>query len=417
MDHEPEGNKLPMMPISHRVPKSSRSPVVGKMARVASLSIAALSVFGIAAAAGAAPVKVDQFGTLPDGRAVQRYTLTNAHGMTVQVLSLGGIITEISVPDRNGHFSNVVLTQPDFASYARGSNFSSLLGRYANRIANGGFTLDGKRYDIAGAAPNGMILHGGPNGFSQQIWKVTPFDKEGGPSGLVLSHLSPDGTNGFPGNLNVTVRYTLNDDNTLRLDYQATTDKPTVLNLSHHVYFNLAGSNAGDASDQCVQINADHYAVAEKQVLTGEMRSVAGTPYDLRHPVRLGDRVYKGLPTLPKGYDTAFVINHPHDGLTWATRAWDPASGRKLEIDTTQTTVQFFTPPAIPGAPRPAAGAATGDQHPVGYAMETEHLPESPNHPEFPSTVLRPGQTFHSTTMWHFTDDAPRGACSAGQSG
>jgi aldose 1-epimerase len=372
---------------------------------------------------GALPVsaerpQIDDYGTLPDGRTVQRITLRNAHGMQVRILSLGGIITEIAVPDRAGKIANVVLTKPDLAAYASGANFSSLLGRYANRISGGGFTLDGKRYDLAGATANGMVLHGGPNSFSQQIWEARPFGKAHGPSGVILRHVSPDGTNGFPGNLTVTVRYSLTDDDTLRLDYGAVTDKPTVLNLSHHVYFNLAGGASAIADDQCVQILADHYAAAKGQAMTGETPSVDGTPFDLRQPTRLGDRVNKGYPQLPRGFDTPFLVRRQGKALVPIARSWDPVSGRTLELRTNEVSVQFFTPGGNPGAPRPPAPAVAlpatppVSPHVAGYAIETEHLPESPNYSGFPTTVLRPGRTFHSATSWHFgTYDPAKGVC------
>jgi len=379
---------------------------------------AALTVLALGLApAMAAPPVVEQYGSLPDGRPVERYTLTNRQGMVVRVLSFGGIITEISVPDRAGKNNNVVLFKPDLAAYAAGSNFSSLLGRYANRISGGGFTLDGKRFDIKGANPAGVILHGGPDNFSQKLWSGTPFGKGSGPSGVRLSLTSPDGENGFPGTLGVAVTYTLTDDNTLRLDYRASTDKPTVINLSHHVYFNLAGGNTGEAETQCVQLLADRYAVVENQMMTGRIDPVAGTAFDLRQPTRLVDRVNRGLPLLPRGYDTPFMVRRQGAGLVPAFRAWDPASGRTLELRTTEVRAHFFTSGNNPAGPRPAAGAPPSP-HVAGYAIETQHLPDSPNHPEFASTVLRPGKPFTSTTTWHFgTQDPASGPCKASTAG
>jgi aldose 1-epimerase len=370
------------------------------------------TVAGMAPAMAAPPV-VDRYGTLPDGRPVERYTLVNRHGMVVRVLSLGGIITEITVPDRAGHKDNVVLFKPDLAAYAAGANFSSLLGRYANRISGGGFTLDGKRHDLKGANPAGVVLHGGPDNFSQKLWSGTPFGARAGPSGVRLSLLSPDGESGFPGNLAVTVTYTLTDDNTLRLDYRATTDQPTVVNLSHHVYFNLAGGAAGEAEHQCVQILADRYAVVENQLMTGKIAPVAGTAFDLTKPTPLVDRVNRNLPLLPRGYDTPFVVRRAGPGLVPAFRAWDPASGRTLEMRTTEVSAHFFTSGNNPAGPRPAPGTPPSN-HVFGYAIEMQHLPDSPNHPEFPSTVLRPGKPFTSATTWHFgIHDPARGPCPA----
>ena len=359
----------------------------------------------------ATPPQVEPYGTLADGRSVERYTLRNAHGMTVRVLTYAGVITEISVPALDGTIGNVVLTKPDLAGYVASPSYSSLLGRYANRISGGGFTLDGRRYDLAGAAANGMVLHGGPDALSQQVWRTKPFGGRTGSSGIVFSIVSPDAANGFPGTLRIQVRYTLEDTDTLRLDYEATTDKPTVVNLSHHVYFNLAGEGASSADDQCVQILADRYAEAKMQAMTGALRSVEGTPFDLRRPTRLGDRINKGDPLLPRGYDTPFVVRREGDRMMPAARAWDPATGRMMELRTNETSIQFFTPNIRP-ATSPPLGVAPVVPHAAGYAIETEHLPESPNYPSFPSTILRPGQTFRSATSWHFGTYAPvAGTC------
>lgn len=375
----------------------------------------------VAGAGIAATPEVDFYGKLADGRSVERFTLRNGQGMVVRILSLGGIISEISVPDRNGRIGNVVLTRPDLAAYAAGANFSSLLGRYANRISNGGFTLDGQRYDLAGASASGVVSHGGPDGFSEQIWQGTVFGGASGPTGVVLRHVSPDGDNGFPGTLEVTARFTLDDDNTLRLEYGAITDKPTVLNLSHHVYFNLAGPDSGAADDQCVQILADRYAETKAKLVTGRLFAVAGTPFDLRQPTRIGSRLNVDYPALPagtdtpgRGYDTPLLFaDAPPAAPAVVARAWDPASGRTMELATNQTSVQFYTP----GLRRPAAaggGAAAGPFHTGGYALETQHLQDSPNHAAFPSTVLRPGERFTSETSWHFTTyDPATGICPA----
>lgn len=384
--------------------------------RASLIALLVTTAVGGSAALATVPV-VETYGTLADGRAVQRYTLTNKSGMTVRILSLGGIISEISVPDRSGQMANVVLSKPDLAAYASGSNFSSLLGRYANRIAGGGFTLDGTRYNLTGADARGTILHGGPNNFSQQLWQGTPFGKATGPSGVTLALTSPDGENGFPGTLKVKVTFTLSDDNTLRADYEAVTDKPTVLNLSHHVYFNLAGGASGEAEKQCVQIEADRYAVVNNQTMTGELAPVAGTAFDLRQPTLLSERVNRGLPLLPRGYDTPFMVKQNGQTLVPAMRAWDPASGRTMELRTNQVSAHFYTPGNNPAAPRPANGtppaAPASPPHVAGYAVETQHLPDSPNHPDFPTTVLRPGQTFRQATSWHFaTYDPSRGPCS-----
>lgn len=388
------------------------------------MSIYARSVCGALVAllttgpALAAAPQVEAYGTLKDGRAVQRFTLTNAHGMVVRILSYGGVITEISVPDRAGTLTNVVPARPGLGVLEPGGNFSSLLGRYANRISGGGFTLDGKRYDLVGANASGMVLHGGPNAFSQQVWDAKPFGGAKGPTGVTLSHLSPDGTNGFPGNLKVEAKFTLSDDNTLRLDFRGETDKPTVLNLSHHVYFNLAGGQAGNADDQCLQIFSDRYGALKAQAMTGELPPVDGTPFDLRRPTRLGDRVNKGHPLLPRTFDTPFVLRNKGKAMVPAASAWDPVSGRTMQITTNETSLQLYTPIFSPATPRPPLAPGTppppppADPHVAVYAIETQHLPESPNFPSFPTTVLRPGQTFRSATAWRFgTYDPASGIC------
>jgi aldose 1-epimerase len=385
---------------------------------VRSIATTLAALLAGAPALAAAP-QVEAYGTLKDGRAVQRYTLTNAHGMVVRILSYGGIITEISVPDRAGKLTNVVPAKPDLAGYESGANFSSLLGPYANRISGGGFTLDGKRYDLAGANATGMVLHSGPKAFSEQVWDGKPFGGARGPTGVTLSHLSPDGFNGFPGNLKVEAKFTLGDDDTLRLEWRANTDKPTVVNFSHHVYFNLAGGMAGIADDQCLQINSDRYGALKAQAMTGELPPVDGTPFDLRRPTRLGDRVNKGYELLPRTFDTPFVIRNGGKAMVPAASAWDPVSGRTMQITTTEPSLQLFTPGFNPGAPRPpmVPGAPPPpppppSPHVAVYAIETQHLPQSPNFPDFPTTVLRPGQTFRTTTAWHFgTYDPASGVC------
>ena len=380
-------------------------------------SIAAALAAALAGApALAAKPQVEAYGTLKDGRAVQRFTLTNAHGMIVRILSLGGIISEISVPDRAGKLTNVVPARPDLASYEMGGNFSSLLGRYANRISSGGFTLDGKRYDLLGANPAGLVLHGGPNAFSQQVWDAKPFGSARGPTGVTMSLVDPDGKNGFPGTVKVQAKFTLSDDDTLRLEWQATTDKPTVVNFSHHVYFNLAGGQSTIADDQCIQLFADRYGALKAQAMTGELPPVDGTPFDLRRPTRLGDRVNKGYELLPRTFDTPFVIRNGGKGIVPAASVWDPASGRTMQVSTTEPSLMLFTPGGVPGSPRPpmvpGAPPPPPNPHVAAYAIETQHLPESPNFSQFPTTVLRPGQTYRTTTTWHFgTYDPASGIC------
>ena len=366
----------------------------------------ALVLAGATQASFAAAPVTEPFGKLANGQQVQQYTLTNAHGMTVRVMSLGGVINAIAVPDRDGKIVNVVPTKDDAATNPAGSNFASLLGRYANRIWGGGFSLDGQRYDLKGAGANTAVLHGGPNSFAQQNWAGTTF-AERGKSGVVLSLISPDGFNGFPGTLKTSVRYTLGDDDTLTLDYQATTDKPTVLNLSHHVYFNLQGGQGNLVDDTCMQLNADRYMAFDVMKPTGALPSVAGTPFDFRKPLRLGDRLFTNDPLVPRTFDHALEVRRTGPGLVPAARVWEPKSGRTLTISTTAPSMQFYTPtgnPALPRPPAPAAGSPPPPpyQHAAVFAIEMEAFPDSPNRPEFPSTVLRPGQVFRATTSYHF---------------
>jgi aldose 1-epimerase len=366
---------------------------------------AAAGLTGFAAVASAAEASRAPYGVTAAGEPVEVFTLRNDHGMVVKVLSYGGIITEIDAPDRKGQVTNVVLNLADLKAYEARANLGSLLGRYANRISGGGFTLDGARHDLPSAA-NGISSHGGPRGFSARVWSGTPF-KKGKASGVALRYVSADGENGYPGQLAVTVTYTLTDANALRVDYQATTDKPTVLNLSHHAYFNLAG--AGTIYDHQVQLLADRYTPIDARKLpVGDLAPVAGTPMDLRTPTRLGDRVTLDDPQikLGGGYDHNFVLKASKPGVpSLAARVRDPASGRVLEVWTTQPGLQLYTANGFDGSLKTKDGRAIVKG--AGLALETQHFPDSPNHADFPSTVLRPGQTFHEITEFKFIAGPP----------
>lgn len=342
------------------------------------------------------------FGTLPDGGRVERHTLRNAAGLTVKFLSYGGVITEIVAPDRDGVFANIVLGMSTAEDYAKKSPyFGALVGRYANRIAKGRFTLDGETYHLP--INNGEnSLHGGIDNFSHKLWHVT----QDGDTGATLCLVSPDGDNGYPGKLTVQVTYTLNEDNTFRIEYRAETDAPTVLNLTNHSYFNLAGNGSGSALDQYVTINADHYTPADaQQIPTGEVTPVAGTPFDFRTLTRIGERIREGAAQLgfAGGYDHNFVLNKTDTVLHLAAAAYDPSSGRTLAVETDQPGVQFYSGNKLDGTLIGSSGTLyrQGD----GYAFETQHFPDSPNHPAFPSTVLRPGKAFGTTTIWRFGTD------------
>lgn len=348
----------------------------------------------------------DAYGKLPDGRQVDIYTMTNAHGITVKFISLGGCITAIDTPDRHGHMGDIVLGYRGLKGYdSDNTYFGAIVGRYANRIAKGTFTLNGKTYHLP--INNGVnSLHGGTSGFNLQIWKVEPAQAKNGVA-ATLSYTSPDGQDGYPGTMKVQVTYTLEDSNALRIDYQATTDKPTVLNLTDHSYFNLDGNGSGSALDQIVQINADSYTPTDAtQIPTGKIAPVAGTPMDFRKPTPLGARIrepFKQL-ILAHGYDHNWVLNKKQPGaLSFAARAYSPLTGRIMDVYTTEPGVQLYTGNYLNGTVVGSSGTTyrQGD----GYTFETQHYPDSPNHANFPTTVLNPGQTFHSTTIFRFSTD------------
>lgn len=347
-----------------------------------------------------AEVAREPYGTTAGGEVVERITLTNARGHSVRLLTLGGIITSITMPDREGRLDNVVLSLPDLAAHEARANFSSIVGRYAGRISGGGFVLDGRRIALADD-PAAVVSHGGRDSLGAQVWRAEPCT-QAGCSAVTLHHTSPDGANRFPGTLSVAVRFTLADDDTLRLDYTATTDATTVLNLTHHAYFNLAGS--GSADEQRLQLFADRIAeLGPGMIPTGRMLPVEGTPFDFRQAAPIGPRVRADHPQmrLARGLDHWFALG-PADGtMRLAARATDAASGRVLEVLTTEPGMQVYTANGFDGTLLGAGGHTLrqGD----GFAIETQHPPDSPNQPGFPSTVLRPGETFRSTTIFRFT--------------
>ncbi len=332
------------------------------------------------------------------------YKLTNAHGVEVHAMNYGGIILSIRVPDRKGEFADVVLGHDTLEGYIPNPPYiGAIIGRYGNRIANGTFTLDGKTYTLPkNDGPN--TLHGGTDKtFNKVVWDGEPLK---GKTAVAFTYLSHDGDDGFPGNLKVKVTYTLTDDNAIVVDYEATTDKSTPINLTQHSYFNLAGEGNGDILNQEMMLNADRFTPVDKNLIpTGELRPVKGTPFDFTTSTKIGARIddpYDQL-VLGHGYDHNFVINRkPADtGLVLAARAYDPSSGRVLEVSTTQPGVQFYTGNFLDGT-------VTGKQGHVykrryAFCLETQHFPDSPNHPDFPSTILKPGETFHSKTVFKFS--------------
>ena len=362
-----------------------------------------LAIGGPLAAQSASKRGVQQqpFGT-HDGRAVTLYTLTNAHGVEVRTMNYGGIVLSIRVPDRKGDFADVVLGHDALEGYIPNPPyFGAIVGRYANRIANGTFTLDGETYTLPkNDGPN--TLHGGTTRtFDKVVWDAEPLK---GKTGVTFSYLSKEGDDGFPGNLKTTVSYTLTDSNELVINYEATTDKATPTNLSQHSYFNLKGEGNGDILDHEIMINADRFTPVNKNLIpTGELRSVKDTPLDFTKPTKIGARIddnYEQL-VLAHGYDHNFVINRKGNELVLAARVYEPTTGRLLEVSTTQPGVQFYTGNFLDGT-------ITGKQGHVykrryGFCLETQHFPDSPNHPSFPSTILRPGEKLHEKTVFKFS--------------
>ncbi len=343
------------------------------------------------------------YGHLPDGRAVHEYTLSNGRGLVLRAINLGGIVTALECPDRDGRSANVVLGFDNLADYvSRNPNFGTLVGRYGNRIAGGRFVLDGHTHQLA--CNNGAnALHGGPTGFGKRWWAIEPMPGEpDGSDALELTLTSEEGDEHYPGRLDVTVRYTLTPANEWRIDYRATTTRATVVNLTHHGYYNLAG--CGSALRQTLMLNASLYLPVDDTLIPTEIAEVDSTPFDFREPTRIGERIRSGAPQLlaAQGYDHCWVLDRGlARGLIHAARLADPASGRVMDIETTEPGIQFYSGNFLDGRLRGSGGEAyrQGD----GVCLETQHFPDSPNRPEFPSTVLRPGETFQSTTVHRFS--------------
>jgi aldose 1-epimerase len=356
----------------------------------------------------AAPTPVPApFGTLPDGRSVDAFVLANARGTRVRVLALGGILQAVHVAGRDGTVADVALGYDTLDGYLADPRYlGALVGRYANRIAAGRFTLDGTAYALA--TNNGANhLHGGPRGFHTALWAVEPFVGAGA-TGLVLRHVSPDGDEGYPGTLAVQVTYTLGDDDVLAVDYHATTDRATPVNLTQHAYWNLAGHAAGSVRDHELTIAAARYTPVDAGLIpTGEQRPVAGTPFDFTAPQPIGARIDADDEQLARGlgYDHNFVLDGAAGGAAagpaFAARLRDPASGRVLALHTTEPGLQFYSGNVLPGGPPGKGGVDYA--HRGGLALETQHFPDSPNQPAFPSTILRPGAALRSRTEFRFS--------------
>jgi aldose 1-epimerase len=362
------------------------------------------SVSGAGGAALCTIVK-KPFGTVA-GSEADLYTLTNSNGYEVKITNFGGIITSFKAPDRKGIIADIVLGFNDLETYVKGHPyFGCIIGRYGNRIAKGQFTLEGKKYILA--QNNGTNnLHGGPDGFDKRLWKAREI-RGPGSVGLELTYISKDGEEGFPGTLTATVTYTLDRNNDFRIDYGATTDKTTLANLTNHSYFNLGGEGSGDILETIVTINADKFTpVDANQIPTGELKNVSGTPMDFRKPGPIGARIKDSDEQLAfgGGYDHNWVLKKAAaatDPVSLAATAHDPKSGRVLEVLTTEPGVQMYTGNFLDGTHVGKAGKPYS--HRSGFCFETQHFPDSPNHPEFPSTVLKPGEVYNSTTIFRLS--------------
>jgi aldose 1-epimerase len=352
---------------------------------------------------GAGTVSRADFGRMPYGQRVSVYTLRNRRGAEARVINYGGAVVSLRVPDRTGKLGDVVLGFDDLEGYLKQTFYiGALIGRYGNRIANGRFTLDGVEYQLA-TNNNGNHLHGGVRGFDKVFWQARPLTAKEG-AALELTYLSHDGEEGYPGNLSVRVIYTLTNDNTLRIDYEATTDQPTVVNLTQHSYFNLAGEGSGDVLHHRLQINASRFTPTDAtSIPTGELRAVRGTPFDFTRAAEIGSRINDTDEQLKfgSGYDHNFVLDGRAGALKKAAEVYEPTRGRVLEVWTTEPGMQFYTGNflAVEG------GGKNGHAYPrrTAFCLETQHYPDSPNKPAFPSTVLRPGGRFRSTTIYRFS--------------
>ncbi len=341
-------------------------------------------------------IEKSPFGKTAEGKDVDLYTLTNTNGLKAQIMTYGGIVTSLLVPDKNGVFADIVLGCDSLEEYIKGTPyFGALIGRYGNRIAKGKFTLDGVEYTLAtNNGPN--HLHGGLKGFDKVVWNAEQMQTDKGPA-LKLTYLSKDGEEGYSGNLSCTVIYTLTNDNELKISYEAETDKNTVINLTHHSYFNLGGHNSGDILGHELTINADSFTPVDKDLIpTGEIKSVKGTPMDFTNPMAIGSRIKQ----VQGGYDHNYVLKSSDGSLALAALVYEPKSGRVMEVFTTEPGVQFYTGNFLDGSNK-GKGAVYNKHN--GFCLETQHFPDSPNKPQFPSTVLKPGDKYKHETVYKFS--------------
>ncbi len=348
---------------------------------------------------GMRALETSEFGTI-DGQPVTLFTLTNGSGAEVGIIEYGGIVVSLKVPDRDGALGDVVLGYDNLEAYiADTPYFGAITGRYANRIANGRFEIDGTDYELpVNNGPNS--LHGGIKGFDKVVWKGTPTESG---DGVEFTYISADGEEGYPGQLDSRVTYTWTDDNELRIGYESTTDKPTVVNLTNHSYFNLKDAGASTILDHEMMISADQYTpVDATSIPTGEIAALEGTPLDFRQATPIGERIEEENEQLGfgAGYDHNYVVNREGPGLVLAATVHEPATGRTMDVLTEEPGIQFYSGNFLDGHHVGKGGVAYA--HRNGFCLETQHFPDSPNQPDFPSTVLRPGETYSTTTVYKF---------------
>ena len=348
-------------------------------------------------------IKKESFGKTTGGEQIELYSLTNKKGMEVSITNFGATVVTLKVPDRSGKAADIVLGYDTLDGYENGTSyFGATVGRYGNRIAGGKFSIDGKTYTLP--KNNGEnTLHGGIVGFNKRVWKAREIASKEGES-LEMTYLSADGEEGFPGNLSAKVVFTLPAErNELRIDYTATTDKDTVLNLTNHSYFNLSGEGSGDILDHVMTLHSKQFTPVDKTLIpTGELKNVGGTPMDFNSATAIGKRINENDEQLVfgKGYDHNWVLTRAGGGLSMAAEAYDPKSGRKLEVLTTEPGVQFYSGNFLDGAK--GKGNKPYPQR-AAFCLETQHFPDSPNHANFPSTLLKPNAVFHSQTVFRFS--------------
>jgi aldose 1-epimerase len=349
------------------------------------------------------------FGSTADGTPVELYTLTNANGMETTITTYGGIVVTLMVPDRNGDLGDVVLGYEALERYInKNSYFGAVIGRYGNRIAKGKFTLNDVEYTLA-QNDGENHLHGGIKGFDKVVWNAKELPSLRGAGGdnprLELTYVSPDGEEGYPGTLSVTVTYTLTQDNALKIDYLATTDKDTVVNLTNHSYFNLAGAGVGDILGHELMLNANKFTPVDDTLIpTGKLLSVKGTPMDFTQPTAIGARInedYEQIQFGPGGYDHNWVLNESEESPVLAARVYEPTTGRLMEVYTTEPAIQFYSGNFLDRNITGKRGKRYNQRY--GFCLETQHFPDSPNQPDFPSTVLKPGETYTTTTIYKFS--------------